>query len=326
METPSTHWQEHIGADEARRYGDYARSFAALQAQMSSRYGPGRALHRQTHLGLAAELEVLPDLPAPARHGLFTQPGRHAAWVRLSNGGPDRKADHRPDIRGFSVKVRGLSGPGALGGETDCQDFVLIDRASFGFPNSDEFVGTVLHAVKGPVPLARYLIGRYGLFGGLRWLKRLGKSQRKVFAGFAGEPFHSAAPIACGPYAAKVRLVPVGQEPARRHPPDWAQDVRDRLARGPLTFELQLQFFVSEAVTPIEDASKEWPEAAAPFVTVARLTIPPQDERSPEGRELAEAIEKAAFDPWKALAEHRPLGDVMRSRKVVYYESQKGRA
>lgn len=52
----------------------------------------------------------------------------------------------------------------------------------------------------------------------------------------------------------------------------------------------------------------------------------PQDERSPEGRELADAIEQAAFDPWKALAEHRPLGDVMRARKVVYFESQQGRA
>lgn len=59
---------------------------------------------------------------------------------------------------------------------------------------------------------------------------------------------------------------------------------------------------------------------------MARLTLLPQDERSPEGRELADAIEQAAFDPWKALAEHRPLGDVMRARKVVYFESQKGRA
>jgi hypothetical protein len=30
--------------------------------------------------------------------------------------------------------------------------------------------------------------------------------------------------------------------------------------------------------------------------------------------------------PWRALDQHRPLGDVMRARKVVYYESQKGRA
>lgn len=59
---------------------------------------------------------------------------------------------------------------------------------------------------------------------------------------------------------------------------------------------------------------------------VARLTIAPQDDGSPAGRELAETIERAAFDPWRALEQRRPLGDVMRARKVVYYESQKGRA
>ena len=39
----------------------------------------------------------------------------------------------------------------------------------------------------------------------------------------------------------------------------------------------------------------------------------------------AAEVEAAVFDPWQALAAHRPLGDVMRARKVVYFESQKGR-
>jgi hypothetical protein len=40
---------------------------------------------------------------------------------------------------------------------------------------------------------------------------------------------------------------------------------------------------------------------------------------------LAADIEAAAFDPWAALMEHRPLGEVMRARKVVYFQSQSGR-
>jgi hypothetical protein len=40
---------------------------------------------------------------------------------------------------------------------------------------------------------------------------------------------------------------------------------------------------------------------------------------------LAAAIEAAAFDPWSALMDHRPLGEVMRARKVVYFQSQQGR-
>lgn len=325
MPNPSTEWKESIAPDEAQRYAGYARDFAAMQAAKSARYGKGRALHRKAQLGLDAELEVLSNLPPHARHGLFAQPGRHPAWVRLSNGGADRQSDKRPDIRGFSFKVRGVSGPGALGGETDSQDFLLINQAAFAFPGSDEFVGLALNAVKGPVALLRFLIGRYGLLRGLGHAKRLAGVLGKPFSGFASETFHSAAPIACGPYAAKVRLLPASKKPSRHVPPDWSGDMCERLAKGELVFDLQLLFFTSEKDTPIEDASKEWTDEIAPAVTVARLRIPMQDPESAAGKALAQRIEEAVFDPWRALVEHRPLGDVMRARKVVYFASQQAR-
>lgn len=53
--------------------------------------------------------------------------------------------------------------------------------------------------------------------------------------------------------------------------------------------------------------------------------LPKQDTHGAEGRELAAKVEAAVFDPWQALAEHRPLGDVQRARKAVYFASQKGR-
>ena len=56
---------------------------------------------------------------------------------------------------------------------------------------------------------------------------------------------------------------------------------------------------------------------------MARLTLPRQDPAADAA--LAAEVEAAVFDPWQALAAHRPLGDVMRARKVVYFESQKGR-
>jgi hypothetical protein len=58
---------------------------------------------------------------------------------------------------------------------------------------------------------------------------------------------------------------------------------------------------------------------------VARLMLPRQETSSPEGQTFAEQVEACVIDPWQALAAHRPLGDVQRARKVVYYESQKGR-
>ena len=58
---------------------------------------------------------------------------------------------------------------------------------------------------------------------------------------------------------------------------------------------------------------------------VARLMLPKQNTSSPQGWALAQEIEGTVIDPWQALAEHRPLGDVQRARKVVYFASQKGR-
>ncbi len=77
---------------------------------------------------------------------------------------------------------------------------------------------------------------------------------------------------------------------------------------------------MNEATTPIEDASVDWPTA---YTTVARLTLPRQDTALDAA--LAKQVEAAVFDPWQALAAHRPLGDVMRARRVVYFASQKGR-
>ena len=79
---------------------------------------------------------------------------------------------------------------------------------------------------------------------------------------------------------------------------------------------------IKQPHTGAEDARVNWP---TPYTTVARLMLPRQDAATPEGLALAQQIEASVFDPWQALAEHRPLGDVQRARKVVYFESQKGR-
>ncbi|MDQ1654460.1 MAG: hypothetical protein QOI35_3660, partial [Cryptosporangiaceae bacterium] len=115
MSDPSTGWRERIGEDEADRHERQAERFAELQRERSARYGSGRALHRHQRVALRASLDVLGGLPEPARHGLFARPGAHEALIRLSSGGFDVQPDQVPDIRGFSVKVLGVDGPGALG-------------------------------------------------------------------------------------------------------------------------------------------------------------------------------------------------------------------
>lgn len=322
---PSTAWQEKIAPDEEQRYAEYARQFALIQARRSERWGPGRALHRKQLTAAHGFLQVLDGVPSFARHGLFAAPGEHEVWVRTSNGGLDRAPDRVPDVRGFAMRVFGVEGDSALGnGPARSQDFTLINQEAFAFPGSAEFVDFVVAASQGNSALFKYVFRRYGLLGGPRRIGKLVRSVGKPFGGFATETLFSAVPMANGPYAVRVRLLPAASNgaaaPGARE--DWDSDFSTRLARGPLHWDLQLQFFASEALTPIEDASVNWP---TPYSTVARLMLPRQDTRSAAGREFSDKVEATVIDPWQALAEHRPLGDVQRARKVVYFESQKGR-
>ena len=322
---PSTAWQEKISEGEEARYAGYAAQFSEIQKRKSERWGKGRALHRKQLTAAHGTLEVLDGLPAFARYGLFAQPRDYEVWVRLSNGGLDRAPDRMPDVRGLGLRVFGVQGDSALGnGPAVSQDFTLINQEVFAFAGSDEFVGFVAAASNGNAALLRHVVRRYGVLGVPRQLGKLLKVAGKPFSGFATEPLFSTVPMANGPYAVRVRLLPAGSngKPDPNAREDWAADFSQRLRNKPMHWDLQLQFFASEALTPIEDASINW---ETPYSTVARLMLPPQDTASPQGQALSAQVEETVIDPWQALADHRPLGDVQRARKVVYFASQKGR-
>lgn len=326
MLPPSTAWSEHPAPDEETRFAFYASRFAELQERRNKKRGVGRVLHRKQHLGLRGSIEIFPGLPAHATHGVFARPGRYDAEIRLSNGDSDRRPDKVPDVRGFAVRMLGVHGPGALGHDTDQQDFVLINFPAFGFPSAEEFYQVVMSSARGPVVFIGNLVRRHGLFGGFRELRRILSTFGQRFEGFALQPMYSAAPISCGPYAVKVRIVPgANGGPLAPGAPDYADDMRQRLAVQDLTWDLQVHFYVNDTLTPIEDASIRWPEDQTPFITVGRLTVPAQDPNSPEGQALSERINGSNFDPWYALVEHRPLGEAMRARRVTYKQSRKGR-
>jgi hypothetical protein len=319
---PSTRWQEVFQPGEGERHVAAARDIVALQRRKSEKYGRGRALHRKGTVAALARLTIADGLPAHAAQGLFAQAGEHPVWVRFSNGGVDVQSDRRPDIRGFAFRVFDVQGESALGGPTDHQDFSLINQTRFAFPTSELFVGLVLAAGRSPGALLAWFLKTFGPLGAFRRLKEMAATFKRPFSGYATESFHSVLPIACGPYACKVRLVPLAPAAPRADAAaDWAADFAAHAAAGPVRYALQLQFFEDEARTPIEDASVAWPEPVAPWLTVGELAVnaPSRDPL------FVQQVERGVFDPWQALAAHRPLGEVMRARKVVYFESEKAR-
>ncbi|MDP3274430.1 MAG: catalase [Deltaproteobacteria bacterium] len=327
MSQPSTQWSEQIPPNEEAHHTQLAEKLIASQQATRDKEGPGRALHRKQIAALHATLEVAADLPEYARQGLFAQPMSYKARVRLSNGSGHTQRDARPDVRGFAISVLDVAGESALGGPATTQDFLLIPSETFAFKTVEQFMNVALAAPKGPLAIVSAMIKMNGFFAGLKAVKALDEGLKKPFAGFFAEMFFSAAPIACGPYAARVRLKPVPSATTAATPQSASllDDVRTQLAKGPSVHELQLQFFVDEATTPILDPTINWPQDQSPYLTVATLTIEPQALEGPEHDERMATFERGIFDPWHALAAHRPLGEIMRGRKVAYFLSQKAR-
>jgi hypothetical protein len=332
MTTPSTEWKERVVAGEEAKYEAYAERLRALQRAAAQGTGSAsRALHAKGNCGALAELTVLPDLPEYARAGLFANPATYRAYVRYSNGSGVRQADTRGDVRGLAIKAVGVPGKKIIPGMEDekTQDFLLIRAPSIPFRNADEFIAVVTAAGQSPLLLLPRVIGRLGLGRALDLLPNVAGGLREPMRSVATTQYFSAAPICYGAYAVHYALAPQAKAEPEGSSPASAdylhQDLALRLGQGPVVYDLRVQFYVDEATTPIEDASVEWKERDAPFVTVARVTLPKQDLDGARGRKIADFIEGLSFDPWHALEAHRPLGNVMRARNHAYRLSTKER-
>jgi hypothetical protein len=313
---PSTEWREVIDPGEGERHERQGKAFAELQGRKDEKFGGGRALHRKQLAALRATLEIPAELPAHAKQGIFAIKNKYDAWIRLSNGGFNRAPDSTPDIRGFSIKVLGVTGPAALGGEAVSQDFAMINHEHFSSATSEDFTTVVTTGGSTPGKILLRLLKNPGLIPQLRTVQT---ALKEPFSGFATQDFFTAAPLAFGPYAVRVKLAAASDRVNTQASDDWAIDIYQRIPQSPLVYDFQVQFFTDEQHTPIEDASVNWD---APYLTVGRLTIPRQHAEPA----FSEEVEAAKFDPWNALVDHRPLGEVMRARKVAYFASQQHRS
>jgi len=320
---PSTHWKETIPDGEEAKHVGYAEALRAIQRGRAAGGKASRALHAKGY-GVEGELTVLGELPDHARVGLFAKPATYRAYVRYSNGDGRRQSDTKGDVRGIAVKVVGVEGKKIIPGmeQEKTQDFLLIRTPAIPFRDADEFVAVVTAAQSNPLLLLPRILGRLGVGRTFALLPQLAKGMKGSMAPLATTPYFSAAPVCCGAYAVHYALTPQespGPVAANGTSSDWMRDdLALRLAKEPVVYDLRLQFYVDDTKTPIEDASVEWKEEDAPFVTVARLTLPTQSLDSPRGKKLGDYIEGLSFDPWHALEAHRPLGNVMRARNQAY--------
>jgi hypothetical protein len=301
--------------------------------------------------GLArGEFEILSGMPNEYAQGIYAQPGRHEAMVRFSNGtnhvGDDRFLG---PVVGIGLKIFGIEGKTLLEDEPDSHtfDYALINHPVF-------FANTLAHYIfiqslfanLGTAPpanlspeekqagihrfLYNWVTGK-GTLPPEQWAwEELGAflqlAQHKP-VNLLLSTYWTMGAVRHGDYVAKVRVAPVqsfaDRVERRTLDPTSAQQVFRpalvaELRERPYEFDVQVQLCTDLARMPVEKTTVVWSESLSPFVTVAKLRLPQQDIG---GEDNFEKMDKTSMAAWRVTEQHRPLGNIMRSRKEVYRQS-----
>jgi len=305
--------REVISPDEPSVTADF---IAFLKSASAARHPTGtiRRFNQARASGcVEAEFNVVTGLADELKVGLFEEPRRYSAWIRFANA--TSASDREKDVRGMSIKVRGVPGDNLMPG-IDVQDFVLNSHPVMMVPGPGEFLELLRAVEAGGWRRASYFLAHPRA-------ARIAFASRQQPSSHLDIPYWSTTPYLFGDgRAVKYIVRPVSR--AHHRPPTVTDTyLHDELNRRLATEDVALDFYVQlqrDARTmPIEDASAEWSERDSPYARVAEVRIPRQSIDVP-GRE--QVCERTAFNPWHALAAHRPLGAMNRVRRAIYEAMQ----
>lgn len=314
---PATDWKETLLPGEAELAATFAKEINKMQDEAAAESGGkvDRGFHAKQHTVVRAQLKVTEWLPAELRQGVFAKAATYEAWIRFSNGQGNRQADRKPDVRGFAVKVLDVPGQPLTPGIKSF-DVLCINHAAQPARDIRQFVAFVRAAgnlLTAPVKLAAAV----GIREATRMLTWAAKRLGVRVSSMATTDFYSAVPFAFGKYAVKMRFAPKnaagnvasGDSDYLRH------DLEGRLKNGDLTWDVMVQFYADARSTPIEDASVEWTSS---WLKAGELTVAKRDLTSAAAKADEAQGNALLWNPWHAPSEHRPLGSLMRARRVVY--------
>jgi len=293
-----------------------------------------RGQHAKTTGCVTAEFRIADDIPSDLRHGIFRQPGRtFSAIVRFSNAPGKFEKDGVGTARGLAIKLLDVAGARAVPDDGDTtQDFLMVNHPVFPFPNPKAYVETMsrksIPLIGDVVAIAHLALLEPAELKVVKEIKDKHVSSPLGISYWSGSPYWLGPAVREGGHAVKYSAVPRPVEPGGPdHPEELPDDYLTRaLAAGlqssEAVFDFKVQLQTDPEAMPVEDVSVYWDEGekrGSPPKTVATLRIPRQ-KVDPDG-DLARKCESISFNPWHALAEHRPIGGMNRLRKVVYQAS-----
>lgn len=312
-------------------------------SETTHRYSPYSAprIHANSHGLISAEMEIYDNLPEHLAQGMFATPKKLPLVMRFFTVPGDILNDKLCTPRSLALKILGVEGERLTGSEeATTQNFLLVNGSSFlsssvqqflanlkllkstdNTPEVSEFVSQILQATSNLVQSLG--VGR----------KELTHGESPPETHILGESYFSQDPIMYGQFMAKIALVPVS--PVLLALTDKPIDISfssDSLKKSVVDFfisntaewELRVQLCTDIHKMPIEDSSVIWSEHMSPYFPVARITAKPQIAWSPYRSQVVD--NGMMFSPWHGIKSHRPLGSIMRLRKMTYEMSKHAHA
>ena len=300
-----------------------------------------RSVHAKSHGLLNAEVHVSANLDPQLAQGIFAGSAVYAALMRFSTTPGDLLPDTVSTPRGVGLKIINVPGerlPESAGAN---QDFLMVNGPVFAAPDGRGFLKnlkllaattdrspTAKVAASATLRLAERVIEAFG--GASGTLKALGGHP---MTNLLGETYFTQVPVLYGDYIAKLSLAPKSANllDLKNKVVDLSDDddglrhaVSSFFATQDAEWELRVQLCRDTEKMPIEDASVEWPDALSPYMPVAIVYAKAQPGWTPAlSKQMDDGMR---FSPWNGVAAHRPLGSVMRVRKLAYDMSAKFRS
>ena len=320
--------EEHIDADEE---ASLDKIIDQMADQMRSRFKPGgyeRGGNTKTHGVVKAWVTTRDDLPENLRKGIFATAKTYSAYVRYAGPGPDVPSDIEDvGFLSMSVKLMGVQGEKLWDEEKFTQDIITTSGGpTFVTPNSREnvklqywslqrmalyyFINPFDHHFRDMMMQSLYNETQYNPLGARYWSCTpylLGEGQAIMYSFVPKTKVETHIPG-----------LPFGKVPFNY----LRENMIKTLNQTDVEFDLMVQVQVDPHLMPIEDSSVRWPERLSPFIPVATVHIPKQQIESPA---LIEFTKRLKMNPWHCLPEHRPLGNLNRARRRLYFELSKFR-
>ena len=284
-----------------------------------------RPVFLRLHGVVHGRFEVKENLPDDLRKGLFAGRSSYAAWVRYSSDIPDSRPDLESTV-GLGIKLYDVEGEKVLPPEEHAStaDFLLQNIDVFFVDDARQMCEFTRASLAGRAD---------------EWLrdhprtKEILDAMRKRVPSALGTKLWSVIPFRFGndqyaKYKIEPVVVPGGPLGGDGHEPDYSdpnylrKDLERRLAAGEAKYRFLVQLRTKPDTMPLDAATVPWSEDESEPIHVATLILPRQDVTA---RGQAAYGETLAFNPWRTLEDHQPVGSIADARKVVYRASARVR-